>query len=95
VAWLCARAAARCTRARAMRAWARFIGARVPWLGVQGTHAERGGGRRKPCLPWTLESWGPGPGWAFTGGSGSAAGPGGDGSGLRARPVREGESFFF
>jgi hypothetical protein len=73
----------------------RFIGARVPWLSMQGTHAEReaAAGASRACHGlWRGEE--PGPNGLSRAGSGSAAGPGGDGSGLRARPVREGRVFF-
>jgi hypothetical protein len=45
----------------------RAQGARLAWR-ARHERQGRGGGRRKPCPPWTIESWGPGPGWAFAGG---------------------------
>jgi hypothetical protein len=47
----------------------------------------KGGGRRKPCPPWTLGSWGSGPRWAFAGGLG--AGPAVWDAGLRPENLRD------
>jgi hypothetical protein len=67
-----------------------FIGAGGAW---RAAHARRGAVRRPGHgRPGRNRGWAQmGLAWAW---SGSAAGPGGDGSGLRARPVREGKVFF-